>query len=192
MSASSTPVKASGSGPPPYRFCPHCAAPIGSRERGGRTRQACTACGFVLFRNPVVGVAVVVQRRGTILLGRRAGTYAGEWCIPCGYVEWDEDVRAAAEREFFEETGFQVRTGRVLAVHSNFHNPAQHTVGIWFRGRVLSGTLRPGDDLSEAAFFALDDLPDALAFPTDRLVLQQLRQERAAQLSRSARTPNRS
>lgn len=174
-------------GPPEYRFCPLCAAPMGSRERGGRHRPACNACGFALFRNPVVGVAVVVQRRGAVLLGRRAGSYAGQWCIPCGYVEWEEDVRAAAEREFGEETGLLVRAGRVLAVHSNLHNRGQHTVGIWFRGTVLGGALRPGDDLSEAALFSLERLPEPLAFPTDRLVLEQLARVRSLRLSRRAR-----
>lgn len=171
--------------PPAYRFCPTCSAPLAVAERGGRRRPACTACGFVLFRNPVVGVAVVVQRRGRVLLGRRNGSYRDQWCIPCGYVEWDEDVRLAAEREFAEETGFRVRAGGVLAVHSNFHNPVQHTVGIWFRGRVIGGALQPGDDLSEARFFPLDALPEPLAFPTDRLVLEQL----SAARDRRSRSP---
>jgi ADP-ribose pyrophosphatase YjhB (NUDIX family) len=95
-------------------------------------------------------------------------------------VEWDEDVRAAAEREFAEETGLQVRTGTVLAAHSNFHNPVQHTVGIWFRGDVIGGRLAAGDDLRDVAYFSLDALPAALAFPTDRLVLDQLRRARRA------------
>jgi ADP-ribose pyrophosphatase YjhB (NUDIX family) len=164
-----------------YRFCPSCATPLGEAVRGGRARPSCSACGFVLFRNPVVGVAIVVQRGGEILLGRRNSSYRGSWCIPCGYVEWDEDVRAAAEREFEEETGLRVRAGRVLAVHSNFHNPAQHTVGIWFRGRVIGGTARAGDDLDEVAYFSLDELPDSLAFPTDRLVLEQLRRREVRQ-----------
>lgn len=160
-----------------YRFCPRCAQPLEQRERGGRTRPACPACGYVRYENPVVGVAVVVRRGVHVLLGLRRGSYADQWCIPCGYVEWDEDVRAAAEREFEEETGLRVRAGRVVAVHSNFHNPAQHTVGIWFAGTVLGGTPQASDDLKEVGYFRLDRLPEPLAFPTDRLVLEQLRAE---------------
>lgn len=175
MSAPLTDNEAAGAGLDEWRFCPRCAVPLSLSKRGGRQRPSCRTCGFVLWRNPVVGVAVVVLRSGAVLLGRRAGSYRGQWCIPCGYVEWDEDVRAAAEREFAEETGLRVRAGRVLAVHSNFHNPRQHTVGIWFRGRVLGGRLQPGDDLLEVAFFPLTALPEPLAFPTDRLVLERLR-----------------
>jgi ADP-ribose pyrophosphatase YjhB (NUDIX family) len=148
------------------------------RLSGGRSRPFCAACGYTRYENPAVGVAVVLRRRDRVLLGRRCGSYAGQWCIPCGYVEWGEDVRAAAAREFEEETGIAVEVGPVLAVHSNFHNAAQLTVGIWFRGRAAGGSLHPRDDLDAADFFALDALPEPLAFPTDRLVLDQLRAER--------------
>ena len=113
-----------------------------------------------------------------VLLGRRArGAYEGHWCIPCGYVEWGEEVREAACREFFEETGLQVEIGPVYAVHSNFHDPESLTVGIWFRGTVCGGALVAGDDLDAVDYFPLDALPEPLAFPTDRLVLDQLRRE---------------
>jgi len=132
----------------------------------------------VVFHNPAVGVAVVVMQGRSVLLARRCRSYARLWCIPCGYVEWDEDVRHAARRELAEETGLEVELGDVLAVYSNFHDPAQHTVGIWFRGRAAGGTLCPGDDVDEVGFYALDALPGPLAFPTDALVIAQLLAER--------------
>jgi len=161
-------------------FCPDCGTRLvpssAAAERGIEYRPYCPACGFVRYRNPIVGVAVVIRDGdGRVLLGRRAaGVYAGQWCIPCGYVEWDEDVRASARREFGEETGLAVETGAILAVHSNFHNAAQHTVGIWFEGRITGGHLHPVDgELSELAYFDPATPPD-LAFPTDALVLAQL------------------
>jgi ADP-ribose pyrophosphatase YjhB (NUDIX family) len=138
----------------------------------------CPTCEFVFWQNPVVGVAVIVMDKDRIVLGRRSrGVYQGTWCIPCGYVEYDEDVRQAAQREFLEETGLLVEVGEVYAVHSNFHNPAMHSVGIWFQGTVLDGTLQSADDLDEVAYVSLGHIPDNLAFPTDRLVLEQLQRE---------------
>ena len=67
--------------------------------------------------------------------------------------------------------------GPVYTVHSNFHDPKTLTVGIWFRGAKVGGTLEASDDLNAVDYFPLNALPNPLAFPTDKLVLEQLRQE---------------
>ncbi|MGD8394804.1 MAG: NUDIX domain-containing protein [Candidatus Eiseniibacteriota bacterium] len=155
----------------PFRHCPRCAARLESFDDDGVARRRCPGCGWVRYRNPTVGVAVVLQDGdGCLLLGRRAG---GGWCIPCGHVEWNESTEDAARRELAEETGLEIALDGVLAVHSNFHDPAHHTVGVWYRGRVTGGTPRAGGDLVEIAFHPLD-APPPLAFPTDARVIAGL------------------
>ncbi len=157
--------------PREQRFCSFCGQPLCYPRQSGSVR--CPACGCTSYRNPAVGVAVVVWQGGRVLLGRRRrGQQKGRWCVPCGFVEWGEEVRAAARRELREETGLEAEIGRVIAVHSNFHDPEKLTVGIWFEGRVVGGTLEAGDDLDAVGYFPLDGLPE-LAFCTDALVLAE-------------------
>lgn len=161
-----------------HRFCPLCGAGLERRISGDRERPACPRCDYVLYGNPLPGVAVVVVQDGRVLLGRRCtAPFEGQWCIPCGYVEADEDLHDAARREFREETGLQVELGSLYAVHSNFQVAARPVIGIWFLARVIGGELRAGDDLEELRFFPIDYPPADLAFDGDRLVIEKLRRE---------------
>ena len=162
--------------PGEYSYCPHCASPLVERRVGGRPRRACPGCEFVHFRNPAVGAAVLVRdRRGWVLMVKRGPgvTRPGRWSIPAGFVDYGEEIRAAAARELREETGLEAEIGEVVFVASNFHDPAKLTVGVWFAGTVTGGTLAAGDDAEEVGWFDLEDLPD-LAFETDRRLLRSL------------------
>ncbi len=153
-----------------YRYCPMCSQQLEDFDHEGTSRLRCPDCGWIHYRNPTAGVAVVLVESGQLLLGERRD---GGWCIPCGHVEWDESTEEAARREFQEETGLEVSLHGVFAVHSNFHNSAQHTVGIWYRGSREGGVINAGGDLRRVAFFPLDRLP-LLKFPTDKLVVEKL------------------
>lgn len=160
-----------------FFFCPKCGGSLNYRSYGERERLTCSVCSYIFYENPVVGVAVIVfNKDGRILLGRRNNSYRGLWCIPCGYVEYDEDVFDAAVREFKEETGLDVKINGVFTVQSNFHNPETHTVGIWFNAEVVGGDLKAQADLDEVGYFDLAS-PPPLAFPTDALVIEMLRGE---------------
>lgn len=162
-----------------YRYCPWCGGSLSYQKQEERLRLTCQNCEKILYENPVVGVAgILLNQAGELLLGRRSdgSTYANLWCIPCGYVEYDEEVRFALKREFLEETGLQVEPQEVFTVLSNFHNPALHTVGIWFIVQKISGLETAGDDINEIAYFPLDLIPP-LAFPTDQVVIQLLQEK---------------
>jgi ADP-ribose pyrophosphatase YjhB (NUDIX family) len=161
----------------PYRFCPLCGAGLVEGCRHGRIRLVCPSCDWVDYRNPGVGVAVVLRDDdGRLLLVRRGpeATRAGLWCIPCGYVDYGEEVRQAAARELLEETGLHAAVGGVLQVASNSHDPAKLSVGIWFEGVLTGGELRAGDDAVEVGWFGLAALPE-LAFETDVALITRLR-----------------
>ena len=146
-----------------------CAGELTVVERGGRPRMGCAACSYVHFRDPGVGAAVLLEdATGRVLLVKRGdgATKPGLWCVPCGFVDYGEEVRAAAAREVLEETGLVVTVDEPIFVRSNFHDPEKFTVGIWFGGKVVGGEPVAGDDAVDLGWFAPEELP-ALAFETD-------------------------
>lgn len=157
--------------------CAWCGGALSRIFTQGEWRLVCGDCGKISYENPTAGVAgIVLSPEGKILLVCRARgeTAEGKWCVPCGHVEYNEDIRHALVREMREETGFLVEPVRVYDVFSNFHESAAHTVGTWFLCRVAGGFCESGDDASEARFFSLDSLPE-LAFETDRIILDHLK-----------------
>src|SRR2546428_13886498 len=161
-----------------WAWCPRCRGRLAHVARGGRPRPTCAACGFVFFANPGGGAAAVVRNTaGRVLLVQRAPDQhgAGAWCFPCGFVEWGEDVRAAAAREAHEEAGVEVTVGQVLQVASNFHDPEEPTVGIWFAAELVDPYATPvaGDDAVAVAWFD-PAAPPPLAFPTDATLRAEL------------------
>jgi len=139
---------------------------------------ACDACGFVHFPNMGIGAAVVIRdARGHVLMVQRSAHQfgAGKWCFPCGYVEWGENIRAAAAREAREEAGVEVTIGDPVYVETNLHQPEKPTVGIWFDATLVDPQATPvaGDDAIAVGWF--DPVtPPPLAFPTDATLLQKL------------------
>lgn len=99
--------------------------------------------------------------RGRLLLVRRANEPGrGLWSVPGGRVEPGEDDHAAVVREMAEETGLAVRPGRLVGVVER----GPYRIADYLCAVDDTGTLRAGDDASEARFV------DAAAFAALPLV----------------------
>jgi ADP-ribose pyrophosphatase YjhB (NUDIX family) len=116
---------------------------------------------------------VVLDETGRLLLGRRADT--GEWALPAGICEPDEQPAETIVREVLEETGVHCEAERLVLVETL--KPITYPNGdrcqfldITFRCRATGGEARVADEESlEVAWFALDALPPLEHFSLFRI-----------------------
>jgi ADP-ribose pyrophosphatase YjhB (NUDIX family) len=139
----------------------------------------CGACEFVFYLHPKVVAGTIPVRDGRILLTRRAIEPAlGLWTFPGGYVDWGEDVRAAARRETLEEVELSVDLGELVGIYSY---PASPVVIVVFGASVPDGAEPVANtaEVLEVQYFRPAEIPwEALAFPSTREALRDwLRRE---------------
>lgn len=158
-----------------FAYCPTCRASMAARPAGGRLRPVCPECGFVQYLNPAPGAGVIVRRGPRVcLVQRRFAPHAGQWTLPTGFMEWEEDITMTAVRETREETGLEVRLTGLFAVHNGVLPPDQPVVVVFYTAEEVGGELCAGDDAAAAGFYALDQLPGPIAFAVHRRVLRDL------------------
>lgn len=133
-------------------------------------RPVCPACGRVVYYDPKLATACVIERDGRTLLVRRAvQTGYGLWSMPGGYVDRGEVVEAAAVREVWEETGLVVAVQRLIGVFSDAGNPV---VVVAYAATETGGTLAAGPECLDLGFFASEELPP-LAFARDAEIIRR-------------------
>jgi ADP-ribose pyrophosphatase YjhB (NUDIX family) len=155
-------------------YCVRCGSVLGTRVIEGRELEACPNDDFVLWHDPKVASAVVVEVDGGVVLGRRAIEPGyGLWCLPGGFVNDDEHPAEAAMRECMEEICAAVELTSLIGVYHVPKQDAPSMVGIAYRAQLADGAqLRAGPEMLEVRVFPLDSLPP-LAFPSHRQVLEE-------------------
>jgi len=102
-----------------------------------------------------------------LLINRKHEPYQGQWAIPGGFIEMDEELEDAAARELAEETGL---TGIPLEQMRTFgtvgRDPRGRQITIVFMG--IAGEeqtdVRAADDAAQVRWFDIDRLPANMAF----------------------------
>lgn len=122
------------------------------------------------YPRPALTVDVVLvsrEDRPRVLLIQRAGDpFKGRWALPGGFVEENERLFDAANRELHEETGLRINDLEQLYTSGDpGRDPRGWTVSVVYLARVDVEQLevKAGDDAADAQWHRLDKLPP-LAF----------------------------
>ena len=120
---------------------------------------------------------MVFDEQGRILLFKH--TYRKfEWGIPAGGLEYNEQPENAIVREFFEETGMQIKVEKLLLAESSRED---RNISLIFLCKIVSGTFKESHEISEMKYFEVNDLPQMLFAEKNliRLVAKSLKETTA-------------
>lgn len=157
-----------------YKFCPLCGSTLVEAVLDGHHRLTCPSesCDFVFYQNPVPAAGAIIVQDDSILLVKRAHPpRIGWWCIPAGFMEWDEHPTQTAVRELEEETGLKVRLTQFFEVYSGNDDPRTNALLILYLADIAGGEMCASDDAEEVRFFSFDQLPADIAFEAHRQAL---------------------
>lgn len=122
-------------------------------ERIGETARLIPGCSAIILD----------ETREKILLTRR--TDNGRWCLPGGRMEPGESASEACAREVWEETGLEVKVGRLVGIYTTpdrimtyANGDRSQLVAFSFEAEITGGTMGLSDETTDIGYFALTDL----------------------------------
>jgi 8-oxo-dGTP diphosphatase len=127
---------------------------------------------------PMVSVDALVfgffrNEAKVLLIKRGREPFKGKWALPGGFVEIEEELEDAVERELSEETGI---AGVPLEQMHTFggvgRDPRGRQITIVFVGIATKGLTRikAGDDAVKVRWFDIEKLPKDLAFDHNEVI----------------------
>jgi ADP-ribose pyrophosphatase YjhB (NUDIX family) len=114
------------------------------------------------YATPKVDVRAAVFRDRKILLVQERTD--GLWTLPGGWADVNDSPSEAVAKEVLQESGFQVKVERLLAVFDRAKHPHDppfpfHIYKMFFQCEIEAGEARPSAETSSVEFFAPEALP---------------------------------
>ena len=129
----------------------------------------------------MVTVDALVFRLGgavpeVLLIKRAHEPFKGQWAVPGGFVDMDEELDRAAARELAEETGLVgVQLEQMHTFGTIGRDPRGRQITVCFLGVARGDTnVKGGDDAAEAKWWPASALPSPLAFDHSQVIAMGL------------------
>ncbi len=133
------------------------------------------------YPRPAVCVDAIIYCKtdNTILLiERKNEPYKNNWALPGGFVDENEDLIDAVNRELCEETFVKnISLQQFKTYGKPGRDPRGHVISVVFFGIChIKPPIKSGDDAKNARWFKLDNLPK-LAFDHNEIISEFIRTE---------------
>ncbi|MDA3819495.1 MAG: NUDIX hydrolase [Candidatus Delongbacteria bacterium] len=132
------------------------------------------------YPRPMVTVDALVfagygEERKVLLIRRKNPPFQGKWALPGGFVDMDEDLDEAVERELKEETGLSLSGFKQLkAFGKPRRDPRGRNISVVFFIQIEKPVdPNAGDDAEQAKWYKVKDLPE-LAFDHNEVIHEGL------------------
>ena len=87
--------------------------------------------------------ALVVKDNKFVIVQEAQGLVRGQWNIPAGHLETEENLHVGTIREIKEETGLDVKIEGLIGVYQHKSKLGNNVVGFYFYTSVSGGELKP-------------------------------------------------
>lgn len=121
----------------------------------------------------VLGIITAIDYNGVehvLAVQRGKGTpdpeYIGSWCLPCGYLDFDETCKEAIAREVKEETGINISPDEFELIYINDDPKSDKRQNITFRFKAELNAYADDMKLTDK-FSEPDEIMDIMWIPID-------------------------
>lgn len=156
-----------------YNFCPKCGTKIDANSEPPH----CSLCNITYYRNAKPCASVLIVKDGKVLLAKRGREpFRGAYDIIGGFIEADELPEDAAVREAKEETGLDVKITSLLGTYvDRYGEGGDYTLNLHYIGEILSGDMKPMDDIVGLEWFNISEVPLDSGFQNTKDGLRDLK-----------------
>jgi len=107
-----------------------------------------------------VACAVIIESENKVLLVKEKKESAkGKFCLPCGKLEFGEELTTCAKREALEEAGIEIEITKLVGI---YQRPASkentNTVFFVFAGRINKESTEKSYENLEKKYFSLNEI----------------------------------
>lgn len=118
-------------------------------------------CNEIGYQTPKIDTRSAIFKNDRILLVREKN---GTWSLPGGWCDYNVSVAENAVKETREESGFEVKVIRLIAVQDRaMHNSPLYPYGVckmFFECSITGGEFKENSETTAVDFFTENSLPD--------------------------------